>query len=111
VNAERLAELRAAAAASRRDLAAHLAERRARLAPLPHPLEAYTGSYENERLGRIEWRVVAGGLEARIGMAHIRAEVFDAAANQLRIDIGGGMVASFTFPANRRSGQQREHCG
>ncbi|MEX0894095.1 MAG: serine hydrolase [Gemmatimonadota bacterium] len=96
--AERLAELRQAAASSRQGLAEHLAERRARLAPLPHPLEAYAGSYENERLGRIEWRVVAGGLEARIGVAHSRAEVLDAASNQLRIDIGGGVVASFTFP-------------
>lgn len=96
--AARLTELRERVAASRSALADELAERRARLAPLPQPLQAYAGSYENERLGRLEFRVVAGGLEARLGVAHSRAEVFDAAANQLRIELAGGLVASFAFP-------------
>lgn len=96
--ARRRAALEAEAESDARQLAEHLAERRARLAPLPHPLEAYAGDYENPRLGRIEWRVVAGGLEARMGVLQTRAEVFDAAANRLRIEIGGGMVAGFDFP-------------
>ncbi|HUP20590.1 MAG TPA: serine hydrolase domain-containing protein [Gemmatimonadota bacterium] len=96
--ARRRAELEAEAEADGAELAAHLAERRARLAPLPHPLEAYAGDYESPRVGRIEWRVVAGGLEARMGVVQTRAEVFDAAANRLRIEIGGGVVAEFEFP-------------
>lgn len=80
-------------------LAKHLAERRARLAPLPRPLEDYAGTYESPILGRMEWRVVAGGLEVRQGVVHSRAEVFDAAENQLRIEVGGGgETATFVFP-------------
>jgi CubicO group peptidase (beta-lactamase class C family) len=97
--ARRRAALEAEAAAEERELAEHLAERRARLAPLPHPLESYAGDFESPRMGRIEWRVVAGGLEARIGVVQTRAEVFDAAANRLRIEVGGGIVAEFEFPA------------
>jgi CubicO group peptidase (beta-lactamase class C family) len=37
----------------RQGLADHLAERRARQAPLPHPLEAYAGIYESPVLGRM----------------------------------------------------------
>lgn len=85
--------------ASRRRLAEHLAERRERLAPLPHPLDAYAGVYESPLLGRMEWRVVAGGLEVGMGVVRSRAEVYDAARNQLRIEVGGsGEVASFVFP-------------
>lgn len=94
----RLADLEARAAGYPDDVAEHLAERAARLAPLPHPLEAYAGTYESPALGRIEWRLVAGGLEARIGLVESRAEVFDAAANRLRIEVGGGVVVDFEFP-------------
>jgi LytS/YehU family sensor histidine kinase len=39
-----------------------------------------------------------GGLEMHLGLVKSRAEVFDAAANQLRIEVGGsGMVAGFEF--------------
>jgi CubicO group peptidase (beta-lactamase class C family) len=83
----------------RRNLAGHLAERHARLAPLPHPLEHYAGSYESPVLGRMDWRVVAGGLELRMGVVHSRAEVFNALQNALRIEVGGsGQVANFLFP-------------
>lgn len=76
-----------------------LAERAARLAPLPHPLDAYAGRYENPHVGRMEWRVVAGGLEVRMGAAWCRAEVYAAAENKLRITLtGGGEVVAFTFP-------------
>ena len=81
-----------------KETAAHLAERAARLAPLRHPLEHFAGTYENPRLGRMSWQVVAGGLEARMGVAGSRAEMYDAAKDQLRIDIGGGIVVSFEFP-------------
>lgn len=94
-----LAELSALAETWQADAAEHLAERAARLAPLEHPLEDFAGTYENPRLGRIAWQVVAGGLEARAGVAGSRAEVYDAAEDQLRIEIGGGVVADFEFPA------------
>lgn len=82
----------------KRELAAHLAERRARLAPLPHPLEQYAGTYESPGMGRMEWRVVAGGLEMRMGVIRSRAEVFNAAKNELRVEVGaGGQVATFDF--------------
>jgi CubicO group peptidase (beta-lactamase class C family) len=97
--ATRLDSLVVSAAESRRAAARHLAERRARLAPLPHPLEAYAGVFESPVLGRMEWRVIAGGLEMRMGVVRSRAEVFDAGANRLRVEIGGrGTVATFSFP-------------
>ncbi|MGH7477460.1 MAG: serine hydrolase domain-containing protein [Longimicrobiales bacterium] len=95
--ATRADELAARAVQQRRELAAHLEERRLRLAPLNQPLEAYAGVYESPLLGRLEWRVVAGGLEARIGVMRSRAEVYDAARDMLRIDFAGGEVASFSF--------------
>ncbi len=83
------------------DLPEHLAERRARLKPLPHPLADYAGIYESPALGRMVWRVVAGGLELRMGAVHSRAEVYNAAENRLRIEVGGsGQVVEFIFPPN-----------
>lgn len=95
--AARLDSLVQSEAEGRQRIAAHLQERAARLAPLSHPLEAYAGVYESPILGRMEWRVVAQGLEMRIGVLTSRAEVFDAAANQLRVDLTGGEVATFVF--------------
>jgi CubicO group peptidase (beta-lactamase class C family) len=85
-----------------REIGAEYAEARAgraaRLAPLPRDLEAYAGTYENESLGRMTWRVVAGGLEVRAGVARSRAEVFDADAHLLRVTLtGGGTVVGFRF--------------
>lgn len=95
----RLDSLVMQADAYRRDLAAQLASRATRLAPLPHPLETYAGTYDNPILGRMDWRVLAGGLEMRMGVVLSRAEIFDAAQNALRIVLGGsGQVAQFVFP-------------
>lgn len=95
----RLDSLVMQADAYRRDLAAQLASRAARLAPLPHRLENYAGMYDNPILGRMDWRVLAGGLEMRMGLVLSRAEIFDAAQNALRIVLGGsGQVAQFVFP-------------
>lgn len=95
---QKLNELAEQAVEFDRAQADHLAERAARLTPLPHPLEAYAGTYESPAMGTIEWRVIAGGLEARMGVVHSRAEVFDADANRLRIEIGGGVVTTFEVP-------------
>ncbi len=69
------------------------------MAPLRHPLADFAGTYESPVAGRMVWRVVAGGLEVRIGVLQSRVEVYDAAADQLRIELaGGGRVAEFDFP-------------
>lgn len=79
-------------------MAEGMERRKARQVPLGHPLEAYAGVYESPRSGRMEWRVVAGGLEVHMGVAQARAEVFDAAEDQLRVELtGGGSVADFEF--------------
>lgn len=95
----RLAELEQQAGGARAGLAADLEERRARTAPLPHPLGDYAGTYESPLLGRVTFVAVGSALEFRAGAARSRVEVFDAAAHQLRVEIGGsGDVATFRFP-------------
>lgn len=97
--AARLDSLAERGAERRAGLADHLRERAARMAPLSHPLEDYAGTYENPLLGRMVWRVVAGGLEMRQGVVESRAEVYDAASDQLRVEVAGsGTVAEFAFP-------------
>ncbi len=96
----RLADLDTRTAERTKAAADHLAERAARMAPLPHALDGYAGSYQNPKFGEMTWRVVADGLEVKMGVAASRAEVFDAAKDQLRVELfGGGSVASFEFPA------------
>lgn len=81
-----------------RHLEQHLAERAERLAPLPHDLDAYAGTYRHEGFGTMRWRVVAGGLEVSMGVLHSRAEVFDASINALRVTpTGSGSVVVFHF--------------
>ncbi|MGH6693152.1 MAG: serine hydrolase, partial [Gammaproteobacteria bacterium] len=83
-----------------KEVARTLAQRAARLQPLPHPLAGYAGTYENPKYGRMTWRVVADGLGVRMGVAVSRAEVYDAAKDELRVELlGGGSVAGFEFPA------------
>ena len=81
-----------------RRLKKHLAERAERLAPLPHDLDAYAGTYRHEGFGTMRWQVVAGGLEVSMGVIHGRAEIFDAAMNALRVTpTGSGSVVIFEF--------------
>jgi len=95
----RMADLVARADALKTSLANDIAKRRARMQPLPHPLQDYAGAYENRTYGRMEWRVVAGQLESRIGEAYTSAEVFDATQNQVRVDFMGFEEAvEFVFP-------------
>lgn len=95
----RLDTLLSQAEEARRRIAEHLEERAARMAPLRHPLEDFAGTYESPILGRMVWRVVAGGLEVRAGLMQSRAEVYDAASDRLRIEFAGsGQVATFEFP-------------
>ena len=98
IYAARIEGMRERLTEARRGLAAHLAERKARLGPLSHPLEHYAGVYESPRFGRMEWRVVANGLEVRMGVARSRAEVFDGSEDMLRAELAGGSVLDFEFP-------------
>ncbi len=108
--AARLAELKSKADAYRRKISEELARRAARQKPLPHPLGDYAGVYENPRYGRMDWRVVAGGLEVRVGEATNRAEVYDAAANQLRIDLTeSGEVVTFRFADGKGAAASLEY--
>jgi hypothetical protein len=73
---------------------------------MPHPLAAYAGVYENVKLGRMEWRVLANGLEVKMGVMHSRAEIYNAEKNQLRVEMrGGGEVVEFEFHENSDKSQ------
>ncbi|MEO7511985.1 MAG: hypothetical protein ABIZ91_09510, partial [Gemmatimonadaceae bacterium] len=68
---------------------------------LPHPIRMYEGTYSNATLGEMVWTVSGDALEVRMGVAAGRAEVLDASANKLRIEIaGGGEVVEFQFAAD-----------
>ena len=87
-------------ATAERETAAALETRRSRQAPLSHPLEGFAGTYVSPRLGTMTWRILDDGLEVEMGVARSRAEVFDAAKDELRVELtGGGSVAAFEFPA------------
>ncbi len=103
VHAARLAELEGRAADFRARLVAGGEERRARQAPLPHPLSAYAGVYESPVLGRMTWRVADHGLEVRMGVARSAAEVFEASSSRFRVELtGGGEVVEFVIPEGGR---------
>lgn len=95
---EKVKDLQTWAEERKQKISKHLRERRARLEPLPHPLESYAGVYENPKLGQMEWRVLGGGLEVKMGVMWSRAEVYSAKKNQLRVELrGGGEVVGFHF--------------
>jgi hypothetical protein len=95
----RFSELESRAAEYKKAAADELAKRAARKAPLPHPLGAYAGTYENAKRGAMTWRVVGDGLEVRMGVASSRAEVYDAVKDQLRVELLGGQRGSVRVPA------------
>jgi CubicO group peptidase (beta-lactamase class C family) len=102
ISADSLASVRAQADEGRGRVAADRARRAARPQTLPHPLETYAGTYENEHYGRVVLSVVNGKLEARAGQAWSPVEVFDGAKNALRIELtGSGEVARFTIENGR----------
>jgi len=70
----------------------------ARRAPLRRPLSAYAGSYFNEMFGAIEFFDADRALRYRWGVLEGPATVYDAGADQLRIEvIDDGRVAWFHF--------------
>jgi CubicO group peptidase (beta-lactamase class C family) len=102
ISADSLASVRAQAEEGRGRVAADRARRAARSQTLPHPLETYAGTYENEHYGRVVLSIVNGKLEARAGQAWTPVEVFDGANNALRMELtGSGEVARFTIENGR----------
>jgi hypothetical protein len=72
-----------------------LERRAARPQTLQYPLDAYTGTYVNPVIGHLRIEAVNGKLEARLGAAWSPIETFDAAKNQLRIELfGNGEVVN-----------------
>jgi hypothetical protein len=95
----RLAELELARAQADRDAVEARETRRARQKPLAHPPEGYAGTYASPTLGTMTWRVTDEGLVAEMGVARSAAEVYDAAKDELRVELtGGGSVVAFEFP-------------
>lgn len=94
-----LSQLLLRKAAAEQEMAAGIERRRALQVPLSHPLEAYAGTYESEKLGTMTWRVRADGLEVVMGVAESPAEVLDATKDELRVELmGGGDAVAFEFP-------------
>ena len=87
----------------RDSIASERSRRATRHKPLPLPLEAYAGVYESAQGGRMEWRVQNGKLAVSIGPLFSEAEVYDAAKNELRIEIqpGRGSVVGFEVSGNQ----------
>lgn len=95
---ELIEELRSGAARRNEGMRADRERRAARPQTLPHPLEAYTGVFKNDRFGRMEWRLVDGSLRVSMGVAESNVEVYKGEENRLRVELtGGGTVATFNF--------------
>ncbi|HKY45792.1 MAG TPA: serine hydrolase [Pyrinomonadaceae bacterium] len=100
---KRLATTPQYAQRGRESIASERARRATRQKPLPLPLEAYAGVYESAQGGRMEWRVQNGKLAVSIGPLFSEAEVYDAAKNEVRIEIqpGRGNVVAFEVSGNQ----------
>lgn len=100
---KRLATTPQYAQRGRDSIASERARRATRQKPLQLPLESYAGVYESAQGGRMEWRVQNGKLTVSIGPLFSEAEVYDAAKNELRIEIqpGRGNVVGFEVSGNQ----------
>lgn len=100
---KRLASAPQFAQRGRDSIAAERNRRAARQKPLALPLEAYAGVYENAQGGRMEWRVQNGKLTVSFGAIVSEAEVYDAAKNEVRIEVqpGRGNVVGFEVSGNQ----------
>lgn len=79
-------------------IATDLERRAARPQKLPFPLSAYTGTFENEQLGKIVISVNDEKLEANMGPLWSAVEAFDADRNFLRVELTGrGQVVEVHF--------------
>ena len=86
--------------AARRNVAAADSVRAARQQQaLSRPLTDYAGTYAEPSFGEITFTVRNGRLEYRWGALYGPAELFDAAKQQIRIEIAGsGNVVTFAAP-------------
>jgi CubicO group peptidase (beta-lactamase class C family) len=102
----RLAAVPQNAQKERERIVAERARRASRQVPLPHRLEEYAGVYQSPEGGRMEWRVTDGQLAVSFGALWSKAEVFDAAKNELRVELqpGRGQVIPFDFSGDRVQG-------
>jgi CubicO group peptidase (beta-lactamase class C family) len=95
MTADSMAVVRQQIDRARASVLADLNRRAARPQTLPFPLEAYAGTFDNPVIGRLELSVVNGKLEARMGAAWSRVEVYDNTKNQLRVELfGNGEVVN-----------------
>ncbi len=96
---QRLAELEQQIAAAPQRIATEDSVRAARQRrPLGRPLADFAGTYSEPSYGDLTFTPREGRLEYRWGAVFGPVEVFDAARNQLRIEIAGsGNVVSFAF--------------
>jgi CubicO group peptidase (beta-lactamase class C family) len=96
---QRVTELQGRLAAGRRSVAASdstHAERQRQ--PLGRPLGDFAGAYGEPSFGDIVFTVRSGQLEFRWGALYGPVEIFDAAKNQMRIEMAGsGVVVTFSF--------------
>ena len=95
----RMSELRKRFADSRNNVARQDSIRAARqLQPLGRPLTDFAGVYEEPSLGKIAFSVASGRIQYRWCAIYGTAEIYDAAKQQLRIEIAGsGNVVTFAF--------------
>jgi CubicO group peptidase (beta-lactamase class C family) len=69
---------------------------------LPLPLDSYTGTFRSSTNGSITLTKVGTRLAARMGSAVSTVEVYDAAKNQLRVELfGGGTVIAVNMDGDR----------
>jgi CubicO group peptidase (beta-lactamase class C family) len=97
---QRIAELEAQLPAGLRRIAAADSTRTARQRqPLGRRLAEFAGTYTEPSFGEVVLTLRGERLDYRWGALYGPAEIFDAAKQQLRIEIAGsGNVVTFTFP-------------
>lgn len=77
-----------------------------------HPLADFSGHFANPLLGTMRWQVIDGQLQVSIGVAQSDASIYDAAANQLRVELtGSGEVVTFHFPKAAGQADSLEYDG
>jgi hypothetical protein len=79
-----------------------LQRRAARSQVLRFPREAYVGVFDNPIYGRLTVTKVGNQLETRLGHSISPVEVYNAAKNQLRVELfGGGSIVNVTMKRGR----------
>lgn len=97
--ATRLDTLRAQVARAPRQVAQSDSVRASRQRPMDRALADFAGTYRNDGLGTITFRLDANRLHWDWGALRGEAELFDAAKHALRIELAGsGYVGEFEFP-------------